>query len=788
MKKIRTLNRLCRVALLATGILSLPMSLSAKNLFINNTEYEVDTIVSQHRVGPGVEYAYYRIPGRPLDIFVLEADLTNPYLVYEVWNGGDVAVAGERPSHRYQIEDRPGHDMIAAHNGDFYTTGVGEAGMSRMGLIGAGEVLFNPTGQPLFTLDKANFPRIDNVYFEGTVGNAAGKQTRLHTVNMLRLEWETSTYDNQLSLYTPAFGTALHSTLTGGKIAVLAPVAGDPVFPANTPLKFKVVSVSDNPGSAAIPADGAVLFGRGTSADYLAALPVGSEVTLTLGARLGSYPDVKEIREGLGGSGHVILRNGEITNINNPDLHPRTFMGINKENTRIWSVVVDGRTPRSAGINLDDEGRVLQWLGAYTGLNLDGGGSSCMVINGTVRNHNSDGTERAVGNGAILYSVAPVDDVIASLAFEPRKYRVPIAATFRPSFMGFNKYGLLKTSDLQDVVLTCDPEIGTINDRGEFVAVDHPAHGYLHASYNGVTVDQEVYIVSAQLDMKATSYVVDNRRPYPISMAATVGNHEYAVDPGSVEWVSADPTIATVSQGWVTGLKNGTVKMSANSELLKAEIKVKVEIPDGQTKSFVAPFDASKFKITQIGGKNLTAEAAGEGFTLSYVGASGRGANINLLANDKITSYALPIALRLTVNPGNASIQSITTNYENAKGERATLFFTRTTVDKNTESTFTINLSEIFDVTDNSCYPVTLSNLRFNMGASKIGQNFTISVPKFEQVYAGSEGVDDIPVADISDIAGNRWYNLQGVEMPAPQSGTLMIQRTSAGSRLVRVP
>lgn len=781
------------MAIAAAAILSqiCPASLSAKNLYINSTDYAVDTIVSQHRVGPGVEYAYYRIPDRPLDIFVLEADLTNPYLVFEVWNGGDVAVAGERPSHRYEIENRPGHDMIAAHNGDFYTTGLGEAGMSRMGLIGAGECIFNPTGQPLFTIDKQNFPRIDHVYFDGTVSaDATGKSTRLHTVNMLRLEWETATYDNQLSLYTPAFGTAMHSSMTGGKIAVLAPVAGSAVFPVNTPLKFKVVSVADNPGNAPIPTDGALLFGRGTSADYIAALPVDSEVTLTLGARLGSYADVKDIREAVGGSGHIILRNGEITNINNPDLHPRTFMGINREGTRIYSVVVDGRTPKSAGIDLDDEGRVLQWLGAYMGINLDGGGSSCMVVNGTIRNHNSDGTERAVGNGAILYSTAPADETIASIAFEPRKYRVPVTANFRPTFMGFNKYDLLKTTDLDGVVLTCDPEIGTINERGEFVATDHSAHGYLHASYNGITADQEIYVVPAELSLDTHTYVVDNRRAYPIKVSASIDGHEYSVDPGSATWTTADPQIATVAAGWITGVANGTTTMSAKSDLLNDEITVSVEIPDTDLRTLIAPFNADDYKITQSGGRGISAKADGDGLTLTYTGnGSARGAYINLYANNKMRTYSLPQSIELTINPGDADVQSITTNYENAQGEHSTLYFTRTPVEKNTVSTFSINLADIFDTDDNTCYPVTLSNIRLNMGASKSGQTFTISIPSLCQSYKPGSGVSDIPVADISDhSADEAWFTLQGIQLPQPQPGTLMIHRRNGRGTLVRIP
>lgn len=784
---MRRLYTFAAIAAMLAGI----VPAGAKDLHINNTDYKVDTLVYRHQVGPGVEYAYYRLPDRPIDIHVLEADLTNPYLVFEVWNGGNKAVAGETPLHRYQAEDRPGHDMIAAHNGDFYTTANGEAGMSRMGLIGAGECIFNPTGTALFVIDGNNKPYAGPVNFSGTVTDASGNRTRLHTVNQLKLEWETSTFDNQLSLFTPAFGTNMHSSITGGKVAILRPVAGSAVFPVNTPLEFTVVSVADNPGEQAIPEDGAVLFGRGTSATYLGSLAEGSKVTLNLGASMPDYPQVTTFREAVGGSNHIILRNGEICNINNPDLHPRTFMGINKEGTKIWTVVADGRTSTSVGINLDDEGRVLAWLGAWDGLNLDGGGSSAMVVNGETKNHTSDGAMRAVGNGAILYSTAPVDDEVAQIAFEPRAYQVPVTSYFRPVVYGYNKYGLLKTKDLAGVTFTCDPAVGVINSRGEFVASGEPAHGYIYADFgNGITARQAVVIQASPIKLDYTSYVVDNRAAYPIRLSAPVGRFTYAVDPSAAQWTSADPAIATVSEGWITGIANGTTTITGTASTFNGTVTVNTEIPDGPAKSLVAPFDPDAYTLKQTGGRGIQATAENNGLTITYTGnGSARGAYIALTPNDKFTTYSLPEAIELDINPGDADVQWITTNYANAHGDHSTVYFTNNALPKNTLSTFRINLADLFDIKDNSCYPVTLSGLRLSMGASKSGQQFTISIPRLEQTYADPGAVRDLPYVPSTDVTGPvTYYNLQGIRVANPASGSLVICRQGTSSTLVRIP
>jgi exopolysaccharide biosynthesis protein len=64
-------------------------------------------------------------------------------------------------------------------------------------------------------------------------------------------------------------------------------------------------------------------------------------------------------------------------------------------------VVIDGRRPGySVGATLPEAARVMQSLGARDALNLDGGGSSAMVVRGRVVNRPSDpGGERAVGDG-----------------------------------------------------------------------------------------------------------------------------------------------------------------------------------------------------------------------------------------------------------------------------------------------------------------------------------------------------------------------------------------------------
>ena len=92
------------------------------------------------------------------------------------------------------------------------------------------------------------------------------------------------------------------------------------------------------------------------------------------------------------GGGPVLIQNGaiKITNYEEMkftgkainDRHPRTAMGYTKEN-KLIILVVEGRNPGVAeGVTLTELAELMLDLGCLEALNLDGGGSSCMLING----------------------------------------------------------------------------------------------------------------------------------------------------------------------------------------------------------------------------------------------------------------------------------------------------------------------------------------------------------------------------------------------------------------------
>ena len=184
---------------LLSGVLSL--FIYASGITIGGKTYAVDTIVHSHDIGPGTKYAFYDIPAYPLKFHVMEVDLTNPYVDIETCLSGDKAVATETPSSMSARNNRPGHEVLGATNGDFYQyQDPIEIGIPRSGQYRRGECVTNPVGRASFVLTPDRVPYIDRVNFAGTV-RSGDNSHRLHAVNMQRLEWETETPTS--CCYTP---------------------------------------------------------------------------------------------------------------------------------------------------------------------------------------------------------------------------------------------------------------------------------------------------------------------------------------------------------------------------------------------------------------------------------------------------------------------------------------------------------------------------------------------------------------------------------------------------------
>lgn len=111
--------------------------------------------------------------------------------------------------------------------------------------------------------------------------------------------------------------------------------------------------------------------------------------------------DTTKIKESIGGF-HVLIKDSAKVMQGDLSVEPRSAVGVTAGNV-VYFLVVDGRQPTySNGMSFAQLSNVFFALGVKDAINLDGGGSTTLVVkDGTgwkVRNRPSGGTQRAVAN------------------------------------------------------------------------------------------------------------------------------------------------------------------------------------------------------------------------------------------------------------------------------------------------------------------------------------------------------------------------------------------------------
>jgi exopolysaccharide biosynthesis protein len=84
--------------------------------------------------------------------------------------------------------------------------------------------------------------------------------------------------------------------------------------------------------------------------------------------------------------------------------HPRSLIGVDGDGA-VWLVAVDGRRPaHSVGMSFEELQRLAALLGLRDAVNLDGGGSTTLVVQGEVVNRPTDLTgPRAVSDAIAVF-------------------------------------------------------------------------------------------------------------------------------------------------------------------------------------------------------------------------------------------------------------------------------------------------------------------------------------------------------------------------------------------------
>ncbi len=340
----------------------------------------------------GIEYAELtrEIDKTPVKMNLLRLDLTKVRL--DVEHALDSAIGLEKTS---SIAAR--HGAFAAINAGFFRLDTSIfAGENVSLLMIDGQLLSENSNNrtSLFIVNDESLTRTDiekgnpSVRFTGKNFNEI-----VSGVNRERK-------NDELILYTPEFNS---TTLTNGNglEAVIK--------------KGKVVQIFFNKGSNRIPADGFVLSANGKLSDKLRSLKIGSKIKRELSFSKpitdSSSFDIPKLEDIVSGVPQLI-RAGKIEITWQEEKagksfvetkHPRTAVAKLKDG-KFLMITVDGRSEASGGIGLEDLAKLLFEFGAVDAMNLDGGGSTTMFLDGKIVNKPSDKEgERRVGDAILVF-------------------------------------------------------------------------------------------------------------------------------------------------------------------------------------------------------------------------------------------------------------------------------------------------------------------------------------------------------------------------------------------------
>jgi hypothetical protein len=526
-------------------------------------------------VGPGIRYTKVVASSVPWSLHVLDIDLKNPYVSLETIKANNRLIGTERTSSMATRNSYSGHTVIGAVNGDYFSgTGIPN-GIQ----IAGGEVVSMPYTWSAFGVNDQKKPMINVVSLNGSLTTKTSVST-LSAIN-------TARWSGALMLYNSYYGVSTGTTADGNEFLV-SPLSG---WIVNDTVACVVESKLISAGNTVIPKGKAVLSASGTIATTLdAAIQQNDTIRLYIEVA----PVLKRLVQMTAGFPKIVSGgvNYALTGYREEggnstfatDRHPRTGIGFNADSTRAFFVVVDGRQSQlSLGMSLIELAEYFVNIGASTAMNMDGGGSTTMVVRGVVMNSPSDGSERLIGNSVQAVSSAPIGP-FDHVELNPRKLKIFTGDKYQLQVQGIDQNGnpcALDTSKLRFSIVS---KLGTITNAGFLTAATKRDSGYIVYTYDSQR-DSIYMIITGVARLQVRPKIATTDTIKKIIFAVTAFDQDNIVRvpmPGVLQWQVADATIGSIDNGGVfSGKKPGTTIVRAVYESVSDSATATVYVGSG---------------------------------------------------------------------------------------------------------------------------------------------------------------------------------------------------------------
>lgn len=367
---------------------------------LNDVARSASPEIRGKRTEDGITYWNERHPSVPWSVHIIQVDRSRKDLGFFSAHARNKILGVSLLAEQARAVPKELGRAVAAVNGDFYLRdNPTYAGDPRGIQIMNGDLVSGPSTVCVW-FDAGGNPHLDEVTgaFKAKLGN--GRE--------FAFELNEPRERNQPVLYTPTYGVTTRAM--GGRELILERDGNSPWLPLRPSEEYRArIREISTSGNTRFTPDIMVLSFPPGMESQIAGSEAGSKVefvtTLT--------PSLRESRTAIAG-GPALIKDGKAFTLKSPppgtsanyserskyDRHPRSAVGWSP--THFYLVTVDGRQPDlSMGMKLAELAEVFVRLGCTDAMNLDGGKSAQMWLNGRIVNDPCQG-EDTVANSLIV--------------------------------------------------------------------------------------------------------------------------------------------------------------------------------------------------------------------------------------------------------------------------------------------------------------------------------------------------------------------------------------------------
>ncbi|MBR6744962.1 MAG: phosphodiester glycosidase family protein [Clostridia bacterium] len=270
-------------------------------------------------------------------------------------------------------------------------------------------------------------------------------------------------------------------------------------------------------------------------------------------------------QEAIGGF-QLVRKNGVDCSYNsnsylNDGRYPRSFVGVTADNKVVFMTADGNGAGGSAGTNWKESVEIMDEAGCTYILCLDGGGSATYISRPAgsndvqVTSNPSDGSERAVSNGLVMYTTTPPSDTFSYATITAANEYVTAGAKVKVSATGISPAGTAAAIPENAIWSATNGSV----ENGVFISDGTVGDAVVSLLVDGKVVGSATIhvVVPETIAFTRDKMVVPFGGTVTLEIVAKYGLHDVLLKDGDVTFSVTDETVGTVNDGKFTAAESG---------------------------------------------------------------------------------------------------------------------------------------------------------------------------------------------------------------------------------------